>query len=250
DRLHAGDVHPCPLAQALRRRRRHLAAFRQHVDQPELHLEPSPEASLLGPYPPHLGPRVTLNHVDDPGGPSGARPLRGLRSSPAPGPPSPLADARGSLEIAPALAGARAVPSAAKPRSAEEDSGTSGAPSGAGARRGPGGAVDEGGARGTPPAGGPDVAAPGLRSPPRSRPPPARAPTPRHRVLRAAKASRAALGGPQGVRLLPGDPDDGGDHELCDPIAAADASGLVPEIGEQHLDLAAVVGIDRAWRVE
>ena len=36
----------------------------------------------------------------DTGGPSGARPLRGLRSSAAPGPPSPLAAARGSLVIA------------------------------------------------------------------------------------------------------------------------------------------------------
>ena len=92
DFLHTGDVDPRPLAEPARRRQGHVAALRQDIDQSELHVEPATEAGLFGPELAHLGAGVATDHYDS-GGPCGARPLRGLRSSAAPGPPSPHAGA-------------------------------------------------------------------------------------------------------------------------------------------------------------
>ena len=66
----------------------------------------------------------------------------------------------------------------------------------------------------------------------------------------AAEAAVAACGRGEVLDFLPGDGDDGGDHELRDAVAATDADGGTAEVDEQHLDLAPVVGVDRPGRVE
>ena len=52
------------------------------------------------------------------------------------------------------------------------------------------------------------------------------------------------------VALDEGDAGDGRDDELCNAHAPRDRERLAPEIDQEHLHLAAVVGVDRAGRVE
>ena len=75
-------------------------------------------------------------------------------------------------------------------------------------------------------------------------------PSRRARRVRAAEAALTALAGRQLDHFLPCDVRDRGDDELRDAVAATDADGCGPEVDEQHADLATVVGIDRARRVE
>src|SRR5207245_2549606 len=64
----------------------------------------------------------------------------------------------------------------------------------------------------------------------------------------AAEAALAARARRERGDLAPGGAGDGRDHQLRDAVAAPDARRLAPEVDEQHLHLAAVVGVDRARR--
>src|SRR5437773_2391732 len=70
------------------------------------------------------------------------------------------------------------------------------------------------------------------------------------RIPRTPETTVSALALGQLLHLAPGDAGDRADHQLRDAVAAADRDRLASEVDEQHPDLAAVVGVDRAGRVQ
>src|SRR5207245_587341 len=70
------------------------------------------------------------------------------------------------------------------------------------------------------------------------------------RIPGAAEAARAAHALREGGDFAPDDAGDRRDHELRDAVAVADAHWLASEVDEEDAHLAAVVGVDRAGRVE
>src|SRR5476651_664295 len=67
---------------------------------------------------------------------------------------------------------------------------------------------------------------------------------------RRAEAAGAARAGGQRSDLVEGDAADRRDHQLGDALAALEHECLAAEIGEDDVNLAAIVGIDRAGAVE
>ncbi len=75
------------------------------------------------------------------------------------------------------------------------------------------------------------------RPAPRHRPVEPKPPSPRTVSSRASVSRQAAW-------------TTGGDQQLGDPIAAVDDEGLGPEVDQDHLHLAPIVGVDRARSIE
>src|SRR5947209_11434241 len=67
---------------------------------------------------------------------------------------------------------------------------------------------------------------------------------------RGAEAAGAARALGQPGDLIEGDAADRRDDELGDALAALQHDGLAAEIGEDDVDLATIIGVDRAWAVE
>src|SRR5260370_38747597 len=65
-----------------------------------------------------------------------------------------------------------------------------------------------------------------------------------------AEAAGAAPALGQRSNLVEDDAADRRDDELGDALAALEDYGLAAEIGQDDVDLAAIVGVDRAWAVE
>ena len=70
------------------------------------------------------------------------------------------------------------------------------------------------------------------------------------RAGRCCRSRRRRARSRRARRLLPDHAGDGRDDELRDAVAAADADRLAAEVHEQHLHLAAIVGVDRPGGVE
>ena len=65
-----------------------------------------------------------------------------------------------------------------------------------------------------------------------------------------SKPTRAALRCRKILNRLPGNPRDGRQHHLRDPVAPVQGERLLPEVGEDDADLPPVVRVDRSGRVE